>query len=58
MPAKIDHEKCEGCADCVDTCSVSAIKMEDEKAVVDEEACIDCHACESECQQQAIEIET
>lgn len=58
MPAKIDKEKCVGCAACVDVCPVEVISMQDDgKAVVDEAACIDCGACVPECPSEAIKIE-
>ncbi|MFC1566673.1 4Fe-4S binding protein [bacterium] len=50
---KIDKEKCTGCAACVDTCPVSAITIEDEKAVVND-SCVDCGACISSCPVDAI----
>lgn len=56
MSVKIDHEKCIGCAACIDTCPVVALKMEDDKAVVNEELCIDCGSCISACPTEAIEL--
>ncbi len=55
MAVKIDAEKCIGCSACIDTCPVTALKMENEKAVVDEETCIDCGACIPSCPTEAIE---
>ncbi|HPN41305.1 MAG TPA: 4Fe-4S binding protein, partial [Candidatus Cloacimonadota bacterium] len=39
---------------CVDVCPVSALSMEDGKAVCDENACIDCGACIGTCPVSAI----
>jgi uncharacterized Fe-S center protein len=54
MPVKVDSAKCEGCGDCVDTCGVGAIAMEEAKAKVDQEACCDCLACVDACVQKAL----
>ncbi len=57
MPAKVDFEKCDGCATCVDSCPSEAIKIEAEKAVIVEDDCIDCNACEDACPTGAIKVE-
>ena len=57
MAAKVDLEKCTGCASCVDSCPSEAIKMQDEKAVVDAGSCVDCAVCVDECPLEAIEME-
>ncbi|MDR1509062.1 MAG: 4Fe-4S binding protein, partial [Synergistaceae bacterium] len=38
------------------TCAVSAISLEDGKAVVDQEACVECGACVSACPVSAISL--
>ena len=55
MIAKVDKDKCTGCAACVDVCPVNAITIEDGKAVISEE-CIGCRACETQCPTGAISI--
>ena len=55
MAVKIDNEKCTGCAAGVDVCPVSALKIENGKAVVSEE-CLDCGACISQCSVEAITL--
>ncbi|MCK4733652.1 MAG: 4Fe-4S binding protein, partial [Methanophagales archaeon] len=46
MPAVVDIEKCDGCGDCVEECSVECITLEgegdDKHAVVNAEECTDC----------------
>jgi len=54
MAVKIDKETCIGCGACVDVCPVSALSMEDGKAVCDEGTCIDCGACIGTCPVSAI----
>ncbi len=53
MPAKVDLEKCNGCAKCVEVCPNGSVVIENEKAKVTEE-CIDCGACSCDCPSQAI----
>jgi len=57
MTAIVDQEKCSGCAECVDSCPLDAIKMENEKAIVDDSTCGDCGACVDACPNEAISVE-
>ncbi len=57
MAAKIDLEKCTGCATCAEVCPVEAITVENDKAQVDEETCVDCGTCIDECPEEAITLE-
>ena len=57
MAAKVDKEKCVGCETCVGNCPVTAIKMEDGKAVVNENDCLGCGACVGECPVEAITLQ-
>lgn len=57
MAAKVDAEKCVGCETCVSACPVSAIAMNDGKAVVDEGNCVSCGACVGECPCEAIAVD-
>lgn len=58
--AKINYEKCpEGCRDCLDTCPVNAIFLDDDnkKAHINNKVCIYCGACKNICPVEgAIEI--
>ncbi len=54
MIAKVDEQKCKGCARCVDVCPVDAIEMKNRVAVIDEGTCVSCGACVAECPVEAI----
>jgi NAD-dependent dihydropyrimidine dehydrogenase PreA subunit len=55
---KIDEEKCDGCAQCVDACAEGAIEIIDGKAkVISEIYCDGLGACIGHCPQDAITIE-
>lgn len=56
MPAVVDKDTCTGCENCVDTCPVDAIEMQDAKAAVSDD-CIDCGQCVDECPVDAIEMQ-
>ncbi len=56
MAAIVNKETCIGCGSCVETCPVTAIEMQQEKALVDEETCIDCGACVDACPVNAIAL--
>lgn len=53
MAAKVNEEKCVGCEACIDVCPISAITMDNSKAVISNE-CFECGACVSACPQEAI----
>ena len=54
---KIDAEKCNGCATCVDTCPTAVFEIQEEKSVAKNAGeCLACHACEAQCPNTAIEI--
>jgi len=56
MPAVVNADKCTGCEECVETCPVEAIAMEDGKAVVSDD-CVDCGQCVDACPSEAIEMD-
>ena len=54
---KVDLEKCDGDAVCVDTCPVEVFEIKDGKSIViNNDECIVCRACEVQCPKSAIEI--
>lgn len=53
MKASIDVLKCVGCGQCMEVCPISAITIEDGKAVISDE-CIACGACAGVCPAEAI----
>ncbi len=56
MAAKIDKDTCVGCGACVDSCPVSAIKLDGDKADIVESDCIECGACVGTCPCEAISL--
>lgn len=53
----IDIKKCTGCAECVDACSRSLLKIENRKVnITDEYGCNQCGDCERACAYYAIEL--
>jgi len=57
MTAIVDQEKCNGCGDCVESCPLDAIAMNDGKSTVDPETCGDCGACIDACPSEAISVQ-
>lgn len=49
MFIKVNQELCAGCGVCVDACSVGAIQLVDQRAVIDEALCTQCEACCDAC---------
>jgi NAD-dependent dihydropyrimidine dehydrogenase PreA subunit len=41
----IDQETCVGCGECVFTCTVDAIRLDDETATIHREMCVECGNC-------------
>ena len=56
MAVTVNKVKCNGCGACADVCPVSAIKIEQKKAIVNDE-CVDCGACINECPNEAISLQ-
>ncbi len=56
--AKVDTDRCNSCAECVEQCCVDAITMtelatsDDERAVIDADKCLGCGACAPVCPQE------
>ena len=54
----VDAEKCKGCEECVEVCTVSVFEMKDDKSrVVKDDECIGCRSCVDVCKEQAIIVE-
>lgn len=53
---KIREDKCTGCGQCVTVCTVQAISIVNNKAVIDNELCVECDICyrNAECPVKAI----
>jgi NAD-dependent dihydropyrimidine dehydrogenase PreA subunit len=53
----VDKEKCNGCEECVDACTVGVYEMQNGKAVpVNAEKCIGCESCIEVCKENAIVV--
>lgn len=54
----VDHDKCVGCGECVDTCPVSVYELKDGKSEpVHMEECLGCESCIGVCESDAIKVE-
>ncbi|MCP4746907.1 MAG: DUF362 domain-containing protein [Desulfobacteraceae bacterium] len=53
---QIDAENCIGCGECTEHCSVHALSLKDELAVIDEDRCIGCGECILICPNKAVQI--
>jgi heterodisulfide reductase subunit A-like polyferredoxin len=56
MAAVVDAEKCNACSECIESCPLDAISMQENHAVVDPETCGDCGACVDVCPSGAISV--
>lgn len=46
----IDHDKCDGCGECVDCCPAQCLSLVDGKCVFDESGeCLGCETCVTIC---------
>jgi ferredoxin len=50
----VNREMCSGCETCVDECTVGAITMDENVAVIDEKTCIRCGVCHDVCPEDAV----
>ena len=55
--SKVDANFCVGCGECVDSCSMEALSLVNEIAIVDYDRCIGCGVCVSRCPSSAIVLE-
>jgi ferredoxin len=56
MAIRIDKQECNGCGSCVNACSMEALSLVDNIAVVDPELCVECGVCVDECPVDAISL--
>ena len=54
--SKVDANLCVGCGECVDSCSMEALSLVNEIAIVDYDRCIGCGVCVSKCPSSAIAL--
>jgi NAD-dependent dihydropyrimidine dehydrogenase PreA subunit len=53
----VDREKCKGCEECVEACTVRVFEMRKGKSVpVQEEKCLGCESCREVCGEKAIRV--
>ncbi|MFQ6137293.1 MAG: indolepyruvate ferredoxin oxidoreductase subunit alpha [Candidatus Hydrothermarchaeales archaeon] len=51
----VDHDKCDGCEECVDICPAEVFEINDDKSVpVNIEECVECCSCVEVCPNEAI----
>jgi NAD-dependent dihydropyrimidine dehydrogenase PreA subunit len=50
----VEFEKCNGCGECLEICSVEAISLNAGKAMIDPDTCLVCGSCIQACPQGAI----
>ncbi len=53
----VDHDKCEGCEECVEVCPVDVYEIQERKSVpVNAEECLGCESCIGVCNETAITV--
>lgn len=54
----VDVEKCNGCEECLEACTVQVLEMQDGKSVpANPEKCLGCKNCVEICKDKAITVE-
>ena len=54
----VDGEKCKGCEDCLEVCTVSVFEMKEGKSVpANGKECLGCGSCVEVCKEKAITVE-
>ena len=53
----VDHQKCKGCEECVEVCTVRVFEMQERKAVpLNVQDCFGCQTCVEVCKEKAIAV--
>jgi len=54
----VDGEKCKGCEDCLEVCTVNVFEIKEGKsAPVNVKECLGCGSCVEVCKEKAIRVE-
>jgi NAD-dependent dihydropyrimidine dehydrogenase PreA subunit len=54
----VDGEKCKGCEDCLEACTVNVFEMKEGKSVpVNGKECLGCGSCAEVCKEKAITVQ-
>lgn len=56
MVVRVDQGLCAGCGACLDECSVGALQLVDQRAVIDDALCTQCKECVDACPNGAITV--
>lgn len=53
----VDKEKCKGCEECLEVCTVKVFEMRESKsAPVNMDECLGCQSCAEVCKEKAIRV--
>ncbi len=53
----VDKEKCKGCEECIEICTVQVFEMQEGKSVpVNAKECLGCQSCVEVCKEKAITV--
>jgi NAD-dependent dihydropyrimidine dehydrogenase PreA subunit len=53
----VNRDKCKGCEECLEVCTVQVFEMQDGKSVpMGSENCIGCESCIAVCKEEAIHV--
>jgi NAD-dependent dihydropyrimidine dehydrogenase PreA subunit len=54
----VDREKCKGCEDCIEVCTVNVFEMKEGKSVpANVKECLGCGSCVEVCKEKAVTAE-
>jgi len=54
----VDRERCRGCEDCIEVCTVNVFEMQEGKSIpLNAGACMGCESCVGVCKERAITIQ-